>query len=163
MAEKMQPAVPKKWKLGIKWILIAASTLLFAGAGTFLYFRLFRGGPTAEASAPNKPSKIEVKSTLSLEPFLVNLADKDQVRYVKATFRLGLAGEKEGEVLGKNAVFTAAVRDAIISLLTSMTSEQILTSAGKDALRREILSKVNTLMPKGRAEEVYIVDFVVQL
>jgi flagellar FliL protein len=163
MAENLETAAPKKRKFGIKWILIAVSIVVLVGGGTFLYFRLLRGGRTAEASAPKKPSKIEVKSTLSLEPFLVNLADKDEVRFVKATFRLGLAGEKEGEELGKNAVFTAAVRDAVISLLTSKTSEQILTSAGKDALRHEILAKVNALMPKGKAEEVYIVDFVVQL
>lgn len=165
MAEKADQVPPKKRKFGIVWILAAVATLVLAGGGTYLYFKLFRNSRTAAASAPVKPvkEKEEVKSTLNLDPFLVNLADKDEVRFVKVTFRLGLAGEKEGEELGKDSVFTSSARDAIINLLTAKTSEQVLTPEGKESLRREILTKVNALQHKGKALEVYIVDFVVQL
>lgn len=160
MAENIQQGTPKKRRLGIVRVIVAVLTVMLVGGGTFLYFRLFRGNRTVQASAS---AKIAVRSTLGLDPFLVNLADKGEVRFVKASFRIGLAGEKEADELGKDPVFTAAVRDAIISLLTAKTSDQILTPAGKEALRREILVKVNALMPQGKAHEVYIVDFMVQL
>jgi flagellar FliL protein len=165
MAEKAEQTPPKKLKFGIVWILAAVMTLVLAGGGTYLYFRFFKSSLAAAASTPKKlvKEKEEVRSTLNLDPFLVNLADKDEVRFVKATFRLGLAGEKEGEELAKDPVFTSSARDAIISLLTAKTSEQMLSTEGKEALRREILAKVNTLPHKGKTLEVYIVDFVVQL
>jgi flagellar protein FliL len=163
MAEKAEQAPPKKRKFGIIWILAAVMTLVLAGGGTYLYLKLFRSSRTVVASAPPKPVKDEVRSTLNLDPFLVNLADKDEVRFVKVTFRLGLAGEKEGEELSKDAVFASSARDAIINLLTAKTSEQVLTPEGKETLRREILAKVNSLQHKVKALEVYIVDFVVQL
>ncbi len=160
MAENVQQVAPTKRRFPIVPVIVVVLTVVIIGGGTFLYFRLFRGNHTVEASPS---TKIVVKSTLSLDPFLVNLADKEEVRFVKATFRIGLAGEKEAEEMSKDPVFTAAVRDAIISLLTAKTSDQILTPVGKEVLRREILAKVNALMPRGRAHEVYIVDFMVQL
>lgn len=102
-----------------------------------------------------------VKATLKLEPFLVNLADEGEANFVKATISLGLAAEPEGETW--NDVTVAAVRDSVISLLSSKKAEQILTPQGKDTLRKEVRSKVNSLSPDLNVLEVYIVDFVVQL
>ena len=51
----------------------------------------------------------------------------------------------------------------VISLLSSKKAEQILTPQGKDTLRKEVRSKVNSLSPDLNVLEVYIVDFVVQL
>jgi len=102
-----------------------------------------------------------VKATLALEPFLVNLADTDEVRFVKTSFQLGFAKEPDEDAI--NSVAIAAIRDSIISLLSSKKAEQILTPEGKAALRQEIRSRVNALSPGAKVLEVYIVDFVVQL
>ena len=102
-----------------------------------------------------------VKATLKLEPFLVNLADEGEANFVKATISLGLAAEPKEETW--NDVTVAAVRDSVISLLSSKKAEQILTPQGKDTLRKEIRSKVNSVSPDLNVLEVYIVDFVVQL
>ena len=107
MAENVQQAAPKKRKSWIMWAIVAVMTVVLAGGGSFLYFRLFRGNRTVQASAPT--TKTMVKSTLGLEPFLVNLADKGEVRFVKATFRIGLAGEKETSA----AVATRRVENTI--------------------------------------------------
>ncbi len=171
MADKVEEAGPGKKKSILIWIMGGVLVLALAGGGGFAAFKYFRKGTAAKAGERSaekdkekeKKAKEAVHSTLNLDPFLVNLADKEEVRFVKATFRLGLEGEKEGEELGKNTVFLSAARDAIISLLTSRTSDQILTPEGKDTLRKDIQHKVNELMPKGKVQEVYIVDFVVQL
>ena len=102
-----------------------------------------------------------VKATLALDPFLVNLADTGEVRFVKTAFQLGFAEEPDDKVI--NSVAMAAIRDSIISLLSSKKAEQILTPEGKLELRQEIRSRVNTLLPGTKVLEVYIVDFVVQL
>ena len=110
--------------------------------------------------APRRP---KVKSALSLEPFLVNLADQDDVRFVKATFSLGLDEEGLGEVLKGDPIAMASARDSILSILSSKFSDEILTPEGKDTLKQEIKQQVNTVLPQGKVRHVFIVDLVVQL
>ncbi len=145
------------------WILIGAVTLaVFAGL-TYLAFPYVMGiwsAYPAEKGVQNSRHG-QVKTTLALDPFLVNLADADEARFLKTTFQLGLAKEPSEEA--RSPVAIAAMRDSIISLLSSKTAEQVLTPQGKDKLREEILSRVNAVSPQIKALEVYIVDFVVQL
>lgn len=163
-----------EWR-GKLWILIAVlvlAALSEAGRRTWIYFNgpksvqaagesSKRGaGPSAGAHASIGG---EVKVTAGLDPFLVNLADPQAVRFVKVTFQLGMTGDSEE--FSKNPVAIAAARDAIISLLSAKTSEQILTVEGKDKLRKEVRDRVNSILgaSKTRVQNVYIVEFVVQL
>ncbi len=158
---------PKTRKI---WIILIAGLILTGGAGVVLWRLDFFPAPGSPASASAEPEServkaqekmSEVKSTMNLESFLVNLADKEDVRFIKAQFQLGLA--EEDESLTKNPVILAATRDSIISLLSSKTSDQIMTPQGKEQLRHEIRDRVNAILPKGLVREVFIVDFVVQL
>jgi flagellar protein FliL len=145
----------KLWILGI--ILVLA---IVAGGAVFLAYPHWRPWKSNGEKAKQGPKSIEIKATLPLESFLVNLADEN-ICFLKATFQLGL--EKKWEDENKNSVEMASIRDAIISLLTSKTSSQIMTSQGKTKLREEIRLRVNAISPKINVVEVYIVDFIVQL
>jgi len=173
MADEPEVGGEEKSKGSKLWILIAVLIFLVTGDLTFRAVSFFKGRQPAaagvpeqavgkdKAGAPTSNKKAEIKSTLSLDPFLVNLADKDEVRFVKATFQLGLT-EEVGESTNR-APLSAAIRDAIITILTSKTAAQMLTPEGKDKLREEIRDRVNEAAPKMSVGEVYIVDFVVQL
>ena len=161
-----KPEAEPSGKSGKRWILIgAAAFVLFAGGAAFWAVPHFKGTGKASADAKaghsEKPAIEQVKGTLALEPFLVNLADTEEIRFVKSTFQLGLAEELSEKE--KDTVAIAAMRDSIITLLSSKTADQILTPQGKDKLREEILTRVNSVAPQMKAVEVYIVDFVVQL
>ncbi len=163
MADKVaEETAPAKPRFGWKVIVIGvAAILIVAAAGTFGVLKYMRAAGTAAAA--EKAKKEAVQSTLNLEPFLVNLADKESVRFVKVTFRLGINLKGVEEEIGKDNVFLAATRDSIISILTSKTSDEMLTKEGKEKLRQEVQARVNAVLPKGKVLEVYIVDFVVQL
>ena len=154
--------LPKKsFKL---WILIGSVVLVvILGGVAYLALPYFKGASDGKSKGKDAKTvkKEEVKATLPLEPFLVNLADQDSPRFVKTTFQLGLAEELDEE--NKSTVSIPAMRDSIITLLSSKTAEQILTSHGKDKLRDEIRSRINAISPRMKVVEVYIVDFVVQL
>jgi flagellar protein FliL len=144
------------------WILlgIALFALAACGAGLIAYPRI-RGLRNSNAEKATQEFKsARVKGVLPLESFLVNLADHANVCFVKATFTLGL--EEKWEEDNKNSVAIASMRDSIISLLTSKTTDQIMTPQGKDILREEIRSRANAISPKIKVVEVYIVDFVIQ-
>lgn len=172
MAEEGQEVVVEKKKSKrLVWILIAAAVLVVGGGGGLLLMKYLRppqasaaaggGGITSHEGGEGAASR--VKSTFTLDPFLVNLADQESTRFVKVTLRLGLDQAGLGERLAEDQVVVAATRDKIISILTTRTSEQILSSEGKDKLRAEIRDSVNPLLPRGKVVEVYIMDFVVQL
>lgn len=174
MADEVEAIPQEKSKGGKLWILIVVLSVIVACDLAFRVMSYF-GSPkpaTAAESAdsskvtdrkissePAKPKKTEVNAVVELSPFLVNLADKDSSYYLKATFQLGTALEDEETV--KNNVVIPAIRDTILSLLSSKTSEQILSTEGKAKLREEIRNRINAVLPKGRVQEVYIVDFVV--
>ncbi len=169
--------VPEKNKgwLGKLWIVIAVLALVAAGEAGRRTWRYFQAAKSAKAagetdkgvagSSANTHSGKgeEVKVAAGLDPFLVNLADPQAVRFVKVTFQLGMTGDSEA--FSKNPVAIAAARDAIISLLSAKTSEQILTVEGKVKLREEVRDRVNSVLraSKAKVQSVYIVEFVVQL
>jgi flagellar protein FliL len=151
-----KPGVESKGRSRIVMIGIGVLIIVVLGVAAF-----FATPYIKSKFAKKKPPPEQVKATLLLDAFLVNLADKDEIRFLKTTFQLGLAEEPKEE--DKSPVVIAAVRDTIITLLTSKTAEQILTSQGKDKLREEIRSRIRAVAPGMKVLEVYIVDFVVQL
>ncbi|MDR0842543.1 MAG: flagellar basal body-associated FliL family protein [Acidobacteriota bacterium] len=166
VAENSADAGGKKKSNMLLVIIGVLVFLLVVAVGGFIgYTRLpaLAAGHAGTAEQEEKPPEHPaVQGILALDPFLVNLADVDEIRFLKATFQLGLAKKPAGEV-DKNSVEVASIRDAIISLLTSKSSEQVITPQGKDTLRKEIKERVNTLSPDNKVAEVYIVEFVVQL
>jgi len=152
---------PKKGKMRM-WIIIGAALILLGSVGFLTRNYLVGSKGNGEASkAVKAPEK--VLSTMNLDSFLVNLADVDATRFVKVTFRLGLNESKLGEELAGDSVVLAATRDTIITCLGTKTSEEMLTTEGKERLKKEIRERVNKVLPKGQVVEVYIMDFVVQL
>ncbi len=170
MAEGEEAEVPKKKKRTLVWIIAGVAFLVAAGVGGLLlrdYLRppqVVASDDTGGAAGKDKEGiGSKVKSTMNLDPFIVNLADTDATRFVKLTLRLGLDESGLGEELDRNPVVVAAARDKIISILTTKTSDQILTPEGKDKLRAEVRDAVNPVLPRGKIVEVFIMDFVVQL
>ena len=90
------------------------------------------------------------------DTFLVNLSGG---KYIRAQIQV------EFETLDvPRRFYTRAVpiRDSIISLLTQMTAEGLETVKGKDKLRAEIRSIINTTLRKEEVRRVYFTQFVIQ-
>ncbi len=152
------PAAPKSGRLRL-WIIVGAVVLLVGSIG-FLA-RNYLAGAGGNADFTRESDK--VRSTMNLDAFLVNLADLDATRFVKVTFRLGLNESKLGEELKDDPVTLAATRDAILSILSTKTSDELLSAEGKEQLKKDIRERVGKIIPRGKILEVYIMDFVVQL
>jgi len=103
-------------------------------------------------------AKPVVEDILALEPFLTNLADPLEVRYVKAAFELGLREKLKAEPEKKDITI---IRDSILRLLGSKTSDEILSNEGQEALREEIRILINDRSAL-KVSEIYITDFAVQ-
>lgn len=54
------------------------------------------------------------------------------------------------------------INDTVITLLSSKSFEQLYTTEGKEALRLEIMEKIQSLMPHDELLGVYFTEFVVE-
>lgn len=121
-----------------------------------------KGGKKAAGSAKFTPPDDEnVKQIIELQPFIVNLADTSEARYLRLTVSVG-TGEAEGEAK-PDPLFTTRIRNAMLAVLTTKSSEEVLTAEGKNALRKELLSAARSAAKEPKVEAVYITDFIVQL
>ena len=94
-----------------------------------------------------------------LEPFIVNVYDGQELRYLKVKVELEMVGPAiKPEIEGR----IAPIRDSILILLSAKTLQDIQDVQGKNTLKDEILGAINKNIPPGKIAKVYFTDFVVQ-
>jgi flagellar FliL protein len=116
---------------------------------------------SSRAAAFSLPDDSKVKEVVELQPYVINLADKDQARYLRLTVSVGIGSEESTEKPGP--LFTTRVRNAMLALLTTKTSEEVLTVEGKVKLRKELLRVARAASEAPKAQAIYITEFIVQL
>ena len=141
--------VPKK-KGGKKLVLILAIVgLLLAVAGGGAVFVMKRNAaaaaaaeeegdePAAEhATAKKKDAHAAPPTFLPLEPFVVNLADREQERYAQIGLTLQVDDPQVAEQL---KAYMPAIRNGVLMILAHKTSAELLDREGKLKLADEIM------------------------
>jgi flagellar FliL protein len=157
-------------------IMIVVGTLLIGLGGAFVFFRMTGGSkgadegraqteshgnvPAPAAGHDNKAGHGTEPGTIAdMEPFIVNLADAPEIRYLKLTVKLDLDRPAAAEEVKQR---NPQIRDSILVLLTSKDSATIRTPQGKAQLRDEITQRINGLLPKPGVRSAYFTEFVIQ-
>src|SRR4051812_12007942 len=96
MSEKQTAAASSNvWKMAVIGLLLI---MIIGGGGAFWWL-----SRTALAAGERRVSAADSGTGIvSLEPFLVNLADKSGARFLRATLKLVVADERVAEHLSKN-------------------------------------------------------------
>jgi flagellar basal body-associated protein FliL len=129
---------------GLAFALLALGVWFWSTRGTQ------PGNSAGEAS--------QVKSTLHLESFVLNLADPGQRSYLRVGIDLGLSrqmGKGENAPLGP-------VRDTILSALGQSQADDLVTAKGKAKLKENLLHALQERVPGLGVEEVYFTEFLIQ-
>jgi flagellar FliL protein len=120
---------------------------------------------SASTNGPGKDSHGPgIKAVLHLEPFVVNLADPQDNRFLRVGIDLGLEEPLPGKE-GKGAegeVPTSAIRDCLLMVLSTWTSDALLAPDGKQKLKDELIHALHARVPELGVKEVYFTDFLVQ-
>lgn len=171
MAENVseQEAVAKKGGGGSKTMIIVliAGFLMFtmlAGAGFFILWKRLPPPENATPEAAENETKedggqLTMGPVFTLEPFVVNLADKEGNRFLRTRMTLEL---KEDALLEKMDKFSFPIRDRILTILSSKEYRDINNVQGKQQLRTEITAAVDGLLGKNAVKNVYFSDFVAE-
>jgi flagellar FliL protein len=173
---KDAPVPPAGIPIKLVIIIVAAAVVLGLG-GAIVVFKMM-SHPPQEAAAPAPAQETAApahggghdtaKATAAsagpgaifdLEPFIVNLADNPETRYLKLTVKLEMENEAMKEEVTKRV---PQVRDAILILLSSKDTMTLRSTQGKFQLKEELTARVNAVLPKGGIRSAYFTDFVVQ-
>ena len=176
--EEKAPAKAASPPFPIKLVIIVGLLALVVGTGSaILAVKLLGGGnkgsDTTEEHGRDATAKAESEPQsggkqaqagkpgvmFDLDPFIVNLADQPEIRYLKIVVKLEVENETVAADLSGRV---AQVRDAVLVLLSSKDVNSVRTPQGKFQLRDEITQRVNGLLPKPGIRAAYFTDFVVQ-
>jgi flagellar FliL protein len=124
--------------------------------------------PETEAEAiSDKAKPEEIGAVVSIDTFIVNLADPGGNRYLRVTMDLELGGKPADKSGGKTAGDELAkrmpqIRDAVLMILSTKRYADISAPEGKTALREEILNSTNGLLASTQISRIYFKEFVIQ-
>lgn len=177
-ADEKTPVPVAAPALPIKLLIIVIVAALVAGLGGAFVVVKFLGGSSkgAESTEEHKPevaakteshgdaagkhgSGASPGAMFDLDPFIVNLADSPEIRYLKITVKLEVENEAVSADLSSRV---HQIRDTVLVLLSSKDSNTVRTPQGKFQLRDEITQRVNGLLPKPGVRSAYFTDFVIQ-
>lgn len=113
---------------------------------------------TTQKRAVSAGGNAQVKATLHLETFVVNLADREQRSYLRVGIDLGLGRELDR---GENPP-VAQVRDTVLGVLGQYRVDDLLTAQGKTKLKQDLLRALQERVPGLQVQEVYFNEFLIQ-
>ena len=143
---------PKKSRKKLIVIALALLMLLGAGGGAYYYFVVKKNADAAAAAAASddeegaeagaaahkaaKGGHRPAPNYVALEPFVVNLADKDSDRFAQ----IGITFEVEdAKFADEMKVYMPAIRNGILMVLAHKTSTQLQGRSGKQELAAELM------------------------
>lgn len=148
-AASADQSVPKKGSKKLIIIGVVAVLLIGGGAGGFMMWKkkaaeaeegaeADSGHAKPKAEAAHKPHKREAGAPptyMPLDPFVVNLADRDSDRYAQIGITLEVDDAKFAEQM---KAYMPAIRNGILMVLSHKTSADLLGREGKESLAAEV-------------------------
>lgn len=120
---------------------------------------LLKEGKSDEGATDEAKAQVSVREEklLQLESFTVNLAQGDGPRrYLRLDAVLKMSDDAKKEEFEARK---PQIRDTIISILNTKRADDLLKKEGKDYLKEEIKSSINSYLVDGRVEDVYYISF----
>jgi flagellar FliL protein len=103
-----------------------------------------------------------VRSVIHLDNFIVNLNGPQESSFLRVGLDLG-SGLEEKELREERGVpFKPRVRDVVLGVLATRSSDDLLTATGKSKLKQDLLQTLQERVPELQVREIYFTEFLVQ-
>lgn len=158
-------ATPQRPGLGQKLVRVLPTLAILAGLGGAAFaLVLFVVRPMFLAPSPlEKPPEKSAEKfgrVVALDSVVVNVAQTEGRRYLKATVHLEVPDEEK--TVKEVEARKAQLLDLIVATLTRKSLSDLTSPAALDTLRDEVLARVSQALGAARVRRVYITEFVVQ-
>ncbi len=161
--DAVKPPAPPAAPGGKTSKVVLILLVLNLGASGFGTFKLATAKPPEAAAVHEVPAANpngEITGpTTAMDPFVVNLDEPGNARYLKVTLQLELTSPEAAEQAEKSKQL---VRDAILSLLSGLHVKDTLGAEAKEKIRQDVLAKIEKVLGPARARRVFFQEFVVQ-
>ena len=148
-------------------VMVAAVLVMLLAGGAAWYFLVYKKAEAARQAEASKaaaiaktvPEEAQIGPMVEIKEFVVNIIGQDVSHYVKASMSLELDREATLDEVNKRM---PQIRDAILLLIGNKTYEELQDIQGKNQVKAEVKSKINSFLKTGKVNNVYLTDFVVQ-
>ena len=113
----------------------------------------------SEEPAPSGHGEAAEDVLYEIDQIIVNPASTVGSRFLSCSVAFEL---KNPDDLGKFEAREIKIRDALITILSARTVDELADARLREPLRRQILARINKLTEPAEAEAVYFKDFVLQ-
>lgn len=144
---------------------VLALLVLNLGASGFGVFKMLTAPPAA-AAVPHVEEKHETNekieitgAVVALDPFVVNLNEPGNPRYLKVTMQAELVTHEAEALLEKNK---QVIRDTVLSYLSGLKLADTLGAEAKETMRKETLKKIEEIVGEHKVRRLFFQEFVVQ-
>ncbi|MCB0333664.1 MAG: flagellar basal body-associated FliL family protein [Bdellovibrionales bacterium] len=155
--------------------IIIAVVLLLGGGGGAAFFLMGSSPPPSEDGVEEEEQHVPY-AHLELDTIIVNLSEHASFLKTKLLLEYdpsllgadsGFVADDTGEAVNTPQVFKSRepmINDAIITVLSSKTSTELLTLEGKEGVKEELLEAVNDAIGLNEAPviNIFFVQFIVQ-
>jgi flagellar FliL protein len=157
-AESTPETAPQKGgKKKLIMIIAIVAAVVIVGAGGYFGYTIFSGKAKAGGKDVQGEGKAGKSVLITADPFVVNLSDPG--RYLKVSMQFEVDDPANQPLVTEKM---PKLRDAIITLLSSKSSESVSGPEGKFQLKDEILLRANQAMGKDVIKNLYFTEFVMQ-
>lgn len=153
------PAAPAQKKSGKGLIIAVAALVVLAGAGGGAYWMF--GGSSADAAAPAEEPK-QPPAMVTLDAFVVNLADPGGSRFLRLTVGLVVESEEQAKEFGEDAVARMRLRSSILEMLAQQTAARLTSAEGKAELKKAVAEHAARSAEHLKVSDVLFSEFIVQ-
>jgi flagellar FliL protein len=148
---------PKKSRKGL---FLGLALVLIAGGGGGAYWMF---GPSAEAVAGKAAEEPAVPAAIvTLDPFVVNLADPGGTRFLRVSMGLVVAGEDQAKEFDEDAVAKMRLRSSILEMLAQQTAARLVSAEGKAELKKAVAQHATHSAEHLKVSDVLFSEFIVQ-
>lgn len=143
-------AAPKKGKKKLLIIVGALVAVLAIGGGAAVFMMKKNAAETEEGAEEAAPAKAAAKhdpkaapTFVPLDPFTVNLADRDAERYAQVGITLEVADAHLGDTI---KAYMPAIRNNILMALADKTAAQLADREGKAKFAEQVRRETSRAM-----------------
>jgi flagellar protein FliL len=144
---------------GVICLLLVAFGVLFFMMWTKISALDDKASISAEASMVEGEGVKKLGPIFSLESFIVNLDDPKFRKYLRVTMDIELVEEQNKQEIEERL---PQIRDSILTILPSKHYEEVISIDGKNQLRTEMLTTLNSFFNREIITNIYFTEFVIQ-
>lgn len=143
----------------LKFILIPLILLIQAGIAYYVVFNVLLKDPNQLEEPKAQKENLDVGQFFEINDLVVNPAESGGRRYLVLEVALETTNQKLLEEVKSKEIW---VRDAIITLLTKKTAEELIELTVRTKLKKEILDVLNARMAEGEFDRLYFKKYLLQ-